>query len=181
MSEPKTNVSVQVSQARKQVWEEEAGELSTSQFIRTAVESFINETNQENNALSEDFERKVDSLLDQTASIETELKEVSNQSQIIYQEVQKTPESTREIASEIYDFLPTEDQLLGPTQKSLTEEETDDIFYNGYIRTGRVDHFADHIEEEQVKVQSALNVLVNEYQMASRINLHGEQRYYKDG
>lgn len=176
----KTTVSVQVSEDRKSRWEEESGELSMSQFIRTAVGAFINRENQENEALSPELEEKMETLLDQNASIKTELRELSNQSQIIYQEVRKTPESTQELAGEIFEILPTREQLLGQTQKSLTSSNQDEIFYDGYIRTGRIDHIANHLDENPTQVQNALRVLDEEYQMAEKVQTEGHPRYFKD-
>ena len=183
MTEEKTTaVSAQMSQERKDRWEEAKGELSMSQFIRTAVETFINrEEGKDSPGASKELESKVDTLLDRSESIQADLDALRSQSQAIHQEVRKPPEGTNELAHEIFEILPTERQLFRPDQKSLIDKGSDDpIFYDGYIRTGRAEDIGDHLDEDEVRVRSALTILTEEHQVVESAEVEGDKRYYKD-
>jgi len=182
MSEQKTGVSAQITQERKDRWIESKGELSMSQFIRTAVEAHINQDiGEDSPGASKELENKVDTLLNRSESIQADLETLRSQSQAIHHEVRNPPEGTDELAHEIFGILPTERELLGATQKSLLEGERDDpIYYDGYIRTGRAEDIGDHLNEDTVRVRNALKILVEDHQVVESTEVEGDMRYYKD-
>ena len=182
MTEEKTGVSTQITQEQKDRWIESKGKLSMSQFIRTAVEKFINEEESgDSTEVSKELDSKIETLLDRSDSIQADLDTLSSQSQAIYQEVRKPPEGTNELAHEIFGILPTERQLFRSDQKSLIDKGSDDpIFYDGYIRTGRAADIGDHLNEDTVRVRNALDILKEDHQVVESAEIEGNRRYYKD-
>lgn len=182
MANRRTTVSVQIYSDDKAEWESAAEEFdSMSSFVRTAVNQYMandeGETTTDARAeLSPEIEDKIDTILERTDTIQTEVGDVRNETRLIHQEVRESPESKKELAGEIFEILPREADVL--TQP--IDDSDKPVWSGNHITTGRPEDIAEHFSTQVTDVEEALSMLVDDYHMVKTLEITDEPRYYKD-
>lgn len=192
-------VNVSVEDEQKNRWEEhveKSPEYTTlSQLVRSAIEAEIaDETGSqplESPGMNEDF-------LEQFGELKSEIRDVKDRLGRVEENVKENPE-LEELASEVFDILPTKNDLRPKTtvrfapgegllyvpagesvvtgeQEQVPAEEASD---DDLSHTGQVEAFAHILGESSHKIQEAVQKLSGDTAMVRSETVDGKPRYYR--
>jgi hypothetical protein len=192
-------VNVSVEDEQKNRWEEhveDSPEYTTlSQLVRSAIEAEIADEagsqSLEGPGMNQDF-------LEQFGELKSEIRDVKDRLGRVEENVKQNPE-LEELASEVFDILPTKDDLTpkatvwfapsegllyAPVGKSvLTGEQeqvpAEDVSDDELSRTGQIESFAHILGESSHKMQEAVEKLTGDTAMVRSETVDGEVRYYR--
>lgn len=184
MAKRDTTVSASVTEQERKEWENASKEYgSISRMVRLAVGQLLDEDESDSQpvqgGLSPEVEDKIDTILERTESVDRGMEHLRDRTQLIHEEVRKTPEDTKELAGEIFDVLPRETELLGPATKPIDGGEAP-IWTGEYIRTGEPEDIAEHLGVSLTRVNDALTTLQEDHHMVQSMTVEDSERYYKD-
>lgn len=171
-------VNMLVDAERKARWIDHANqkERSLSGLIRLAVEKEISSDGstmaagpdsaeiRELRSAVEDIGAKIDGLHSRMADLE--------------QQVQRESPEVRELASEVFDILPTEEDVIQATHEAVINQ--DGSGDRSLIQTGRPPHLAAHLGVEEVRVSEALQKLREDTAQVESRSIDGQIRYFKE-
>ena len=192
-------VNVSVEDEQKNRWEdhvEDSPEYTTlSQLVRSAIEAEIAD---ETGSQSFEGPGMNQDILEQFGELKSEIRNVKDRLGRVEENVKQNPE-LEELASEVFDILPTKDDLTPeatvwfapsegllytPAGKSaLTGEQeqvpAEEVSDDELASTGQIEAFAHVLGESSHKMQEAVEKLTGDTAMVRSETVDGEIRYYR--
>lgn len=177
-----TMVSLQVNEAQKDGWDDyvdESGELQClSHLIRLAVEKEINGTHSSVDVAHEEYGEEIAEVVQGVSRLDTQFDRISERLNDIEQYLkQETPEM-QELESEVFDILPTHEELLTETHEPVVDVDGSPSV--GHVRTGRIPHIAQRLGVGEVDVGEVLQTLQETTAQVHQTTIDGATRYYKE-
>lgn len=84
----------------------------------------------------------------------------------------------QELENDVYDILPTEEELLTETHEPVVDPDADHTV--GHVRTGRVSHIARRLDTQATAVGEVLQRLEENTALVHSTSIDGATRYYKE-
>lgn len=173
----KTQVNLLVEEERKKKWDSYADEQnrSLSNLIRLAVEKEIYDSETESPSHSSEQLTELQSTVEAVGSKVDGLNARLND---LEQRMDRDSSEVRELASEVFSILPTEEEVVAATHEPVIEsDETDESL----TETGRPTHLAAYLGVEEMDVSEALQTLHEDTAQVDSRTIDGHVRYFKEG
>lgn len=178
MSE-RTQINLVVDADRKSHWEEYANEQerSLSALIRLAVEKEVRSDARSANDNPSD--EQLTELQSAVENIGTKVDGLHSRIADLEQQVTRESPEVRELASEVFDVLPTEEEVIRATHEPVIDPgDADD---ENLPQTGQPAHLAAYLGVEELRVHEALQKLQDDTAQVESRTIDGDVRYFTEG
>lgn len=177
-------VNVVVTEGQKTRWKQYLDEngaefQSLSHLIRQAVEQEVSSNEPDTQAHSKPS-RNNDEILDAIGRLDDKLQGFETRLASIENDVRNDPD-VREIANHLFEYLPTNDELLDyeQTVAEVGTQPPDEVV--PCYKSGKIPDLATTIEEPQHRVREGLERLQRDTHQVHTLDRDDETRYYKEG
>lgn len=176
-------VNFLVDQEVKEEWEQhvkDSGEFSSlSQLIRTAVHREVEGQHEQGGGVPDGLAQEVAEIADRTSRLDDQMDRVVGTLDDLNQQVGETPGDVQDLASDVFEALPTEAELHGEQGSGMVGEDEAPAVVGDTVQTGQMADIADHLREPRYRVREAIEHLQQSTSMIRSTVIQGEQRYHR--
>jgi hypothetical protein len=176
----RTQINLVVSSEQKDDWtghaDDEPEYSSLSDLVRQSVSREIAGGHDSGGGDSVDDEARemLHELIDGHRKIMARIDDVDDRLGAVESVMSEPPEDVKELMGDVFEALPTEDELAPAGEGVLNDDEP--TVMNPPVDTGRVEDVADHLNEKSYEVRRAIEQLQED---SSLVQQTEDERYYR--